>query len=617
MMKRTSEMPFGRGAGPRYQIQVVRLMNNKSGTAGFKLVSFYKRRVFLYLKNGGMKMDYKQLAVEYIHSKLADDVSLEQVQDLVEIPKYSEHGDLAFPCFIFARAQKKSPMEIAKNIAPLLQGDMFERVEAVGPYVNFFLKKELITNQVVKEILEKGSHYGDLPLGNNRNITIDWSSPNIAKPFSLGHLRSTVIGNSIALIARKCGYNALKINHLGDWGTQFGKLIVAYKKWGNEEKVEENPIQELLKLYVEFHEKAEIDKSLEQEGRDWFKKLEDGDEEATRLWQWFREESLQAFNKIYALLGVKAEYNQGESFYNDKMPEITDMLDHSGLLEEDRGAQVVRLDEENLPVCLIKKSDGASLYITRDLATALYRKRTFDFAKNIYVVGNEQSLHFNQLKAVLKKLGFDWSDDMIHTPFGMVRQGGKKLSTRKGKIVLLEDVLTESIGLAENAISEKNPNLKNKDEVARQVGVGAVIFHDLRNDRRNDIDFNLENMLKFEGETGPYLQYTNARANSILRKVNFQPNNQDIILNDPWSFEVVKLLADFPRMIQRTFDKLEPSVISKYLIDLAQSFNSYYGHVRILEENEQLQARLSLLQATSTVLTEGLRLLGIAAPEEM
>ena len=562
-------------------------------------------------------MDLKKLAADHIFSKLENQLAFEDVLGLIEIPKVSDHGDIAFPCFILAKAMKKAPMVIASELAPTLVGGIFENVQAVGPYVNFFFKKSYLANEVVHSVLAEKNHYGDLKLGNNRNITIDWSSPNIAKPFSLGHLRSTVIGNSVALIAEKCDYKAIKVNHLGDWGTQFGKLIVAYKAWGNEEDVKANPISELLKLYVDFHERAETNPDLEQQGRDWFKKLEDGDEEATRLWTWFREESLKAFNKIYDLLGVSAEYNHGESFYNDKMPEIMDLLDNSGILELDNGAQVVRLDEFNLPLALIRKSDGASLYITRDLATALFRKRTFDFAKSIYAVGNEQSLHFQQLKAVLKKLGFDWSSEMVHTPFGLVKQNGKKLSTRKGKIVLLEDVLNESIKLAENAISLKNPNLFNKDLVAKQVGVGAVIFHDLKADRLNEIDFNLESMLKFEGETGPYIQYTNARTKSILRKAGFVQTVEKIVLEDQWSFEVVKLIADFPRIIQRAMDKYEPSVVSKYLIDLSQSFNSYYGHVRILEENDQLQSRLSLLSATSIVLTEGLRLLGIHAPEEM
>lgn len=564
-------------------------------------------------------MDYKKLAAERIQAKLADTFTLEQVQSLVETPKHADHGDVAFPCFQLAKQFKKAPMAIAEELAPKLEDDIFETVVATGPYVNFFFKKDLIANEVINEVITQGSHYGDLKIGNGENITIDWSSPNIAKPFSLGHLRSTVIGNAYGLIAKKCDYNAIKINHLGDWGTQFGKLIVAYNAWGSEEAVRENPIEELLKLYVRFHEEADENPDLNQQGRDWFKKLEDGDEEATQLWKWFRDESLEQFKKIYNLLGVASDYDQGESFYNDKLADVDKLLDDSGLLELDNGAQIVRLDDvnENLPPALIRKSDGASLYITRDLATAIYRHQNWKFAKNVYAVGNEQSLHFQQLKIVLKKLGFDWADDIIHAPFGLVKKDGKKLSTRKGKIVLLEDVLNDSIAMAEKAIAEKNPNLVNKELVAKQVGVGAIIFHDLRGDRMNEIDFNLEHMLKFEGETGPYVQYTNARINSILRKANYEGSVTEINLNDKYSFAVVKLLADFPRYVERALNNYEPSVISRYIIDLAQEFNTYYGKERILDENEGLASRLALLKSTSIVLTEGLRLLGIEAPEEM
>lgn len=562
-------------------------------------------------------MDLKKLASEHIYTKAPMDLTLEGIYNLVETPKSNTYGDVAFPCFALAKKMKKSPTQIASDLVSKLKGEMFEKVESVGPYINFFYKKSFVANQVINEVIDCGDHYGDLKIGSGENITIDWSSPNIAKPFSLGHLRSTVIGNSLGLIADKCGYHAIKINHLGDWGTQFGKMIVAYKGWGSEEKVRANPIEELLKLYVEFHEKAEHDKELEQQGRDWFKKLEDGDEEATKLWKWFSAESLKEFEKIYNLLEMKADFNHCESFYVDKTDEIIEILKEKNLLIEDNGALVVKLDDENLPIYLIKKSDGATLYSARDLAAALYRKRTFNFAKNIYVFGGEQRLHFKQFVAVLEKMGFDWTNEMYHTPFGMVRQDGKKLSTRKGKVVLLEVVLKESIKMAEKAISEKNPNLVNKEIVAKEVGVGAVIFHDLRNERVNDIDFNLESMLKFEGDTGPYIQYTNVRANSILRKVRNVTVCREIKLDDPFSFEMVKIIAEFPKVIEKAFSKLEPSVISKYLINLAQSFNTYYGHVHILENDEQLDSRLALVKATSIVLTEGLRILGISAPKEM
>ncbi|MEH6940853.1 arginine--tRNA ligase [Bacillus sp. JJ722] len=562
-------------------------------------------------------MDYQQMVAKNISKALNGSLSEEEVSLLIEKPKYSTHGDFAFPCFSLAKTMRKAPQLISSELVEKLNHQQFEKVEVVGPYVNFFLNKGLVSNDILNEIVKEGSDYGNLSIGNGRNVTIDMSSPNIAKPFSMGHLRSTVIGNALANIVEKCDYTPLKINHLGDWGTQFGKLIVAYKKWGNEEAVRKEPIKELLKLYIQFHEEAEHDSSLEDEGRKWFKKLEDHDQEAVELWKWFREESLQEFNKIYKLLGISFDSYNGEAFYNDKMGATIQLIKDSGLLVEDKGAQVVKLEEEELPPCLILKSDGATLYITRDLATALYRKKTYDFAKSLYVVGNEQSLHFKQLKAVLKKLGFDWSDDMTHVPFGLILKDGKKMSTRKGKIILLEEVLAETIKLAEQNIIEKNPHLPNKEEVAKQVGVGAVIFHDLKNDRMNSVEYSLTDMLKFEGETGPYVQYTHTRACSILRKSSLQEGQSNFALQDELSWEVVKELQKFPSIVEKANNQLEPSVIAKYVVDLSQAFNKYYGNTHILLEDGALQARLALVKAVKITLQEGLRLLGIAAPEEM
>lgn len=561
-------------------------------------------------------MDIKLDVASHMKEVLKGDLNLETCLSLVETPKNKEHGDLAFPCFTLAKLWKQSPQKIAVTLADQLKDERYEDVKAIGPYVNFFLDKKSISERVMNTILADQHQYGSLSLGHGENIAIDMSSPNIAKPFSMGHLRSTVIGASIANIVKKCGYTPVKINHIGDWGTQFGKLIVAYKAWGNEEKVKKSPISELLKLYITFHEKAETEPELEQQGRDWFKKLEDGDAEATKLWEWFRDESLKEFEKIYELLGIQFDSFNGEAFYNDKMAEVVEIIENSGLLVEDQGAMVVKLEEEGLTPCLIKKSDGATLYVTRDLSAALYRHRTYDFAKAVYVVGNEQSLHFKQLKAVLKKLGFDWADDISHVPFGMILKDGKKMSTRKGRVVLLEEVLAESIELARKNIENKNPELNNKDEVARQVGVGAVIFNDLKNDRMNNIEFSLEDILKFEGETGPYLQYTNARAHSILRKVS-TPASASAGLSDEYSFDIVKHLLAFPSVIERSFEKMEPSVIAKYLIDLAQSFNRYYGHIRILENDSELQNRLALIKSITIVLEEGMHLLGMEAPQEM
>jgi arginyl-tRNA synthetase len=438
----------------------------------------------------------------------------------------------------------------------------------------------------------------------------------------MGHLRSTVIGNAIAYIMEKLGYKPVRINHLGDWGTQFGKLIVAYRLWGDEEKVKEAPIKELLSLYVRFHEEAENDPSLEDQGREWFKKLEDGDPEAMHLWKWFREESLKEFMKIYDLMNVSFDSTHGEAFYNDKMDRIVTLLEEKGLLTESDGALVVSLDEYDLPPSLIKKSDGATLYATRDLAAALYRYETYNFAKALYVVGNEQRLHFQQLFKVLGKMGFPWAADMHHVPFGMMLKDGKKMSTRKGKVVLLEEVLAQAIADVQKVIEEKNPTLANKEEVARQVGVGAVIFHDLKNFRQNDVNFSWEEMLTFEGETGPYVQYTHARACSLLRKGNYQPGNAAALaegaLDSKEAWAIVTLLNAFPEVVQRAGDNFDPSQIGKYVIDLAQSFNKFYANVRILAEEEAVKAaRLQLVAAVVIVLKEGLRLLGLAAPEEM
>jgi arginyl-tRNA synthetase len=562
-------------------------------------------------------MDYKSQFAKCIADLLGEQLTEQQAYELIEVPKYASHGDFAFPCFTLAKTLRKSPALIAEELAVKMDESLFEKVEAKGAYVNIFLNKATVSKQVIETILQQGKHYGDVSLGEGKTIILDLSSPNIAKPFSMGHLRSTVIGNALANIAEKCGYKAVRINHLGDWGTQFGKLIAAYKRWGKENKIKENPIKELFNLYVKFHEEAETNEQLESEGRAWFKKLEDGDEEAYRLWQWFRDESLKDFSRIYDLLGISFDSYHGEAFYNDKMERVVHLLEEQGLLSESDGAMVVRLDEKELPPCLIKKSDGATLYATRDLAAALYRYETYQFAKALYVVGHEQSLHFQQVFSVLEKLGFAWAKTMVHVPFGLILKDGKKMSTRKGRVILLEDVLKEAIALAEQNIAAKNPNLENKDEIARQVGVGAVIFYDLKHERINNIEFSLEDMLKFEGETGPYVQYTYARACSILRNAQTLMTSDIHGLEDEESWEIAKLLAAFPNVIQKAYEHLDPSLIAKYVIHLAQAFNSYYAHTKILVEDEELNSRLALVRAITIVLKEGLRLLGIGAPERM
>lgn len=563
-------------------------------------------------------MDYKLLVAELLQKEIGETLTTEQIFNLLEKPKSADHGDIAFPTFALAKAFRKAPQQIATDLGTKITDPLIAKIDVVGPYLNFFLNKESVSSTVLKEVLDAGTTYGNQSIGLGQTIPIDLSSPNIAKPISMGHLRSTVIGNSIANIAEKLGFKPIRINHLGDWGTQFGKLIVAYKLWGNEESVKAEPINELLRLYVKFHAEAEEKPELDDEARAWFKRLEDGDEKAVALWKWFREESLTEFNHIYKLLGIEFDSYNGEAFYNDKMDEVLDLLEEKHILTVDNGATIVDLEKYNLNPALIRKSDGATLYITRDLAAALYRHRTYNFAQSLYVVGNEQSNHFKQLKAVLKELGFDWADQMHHVPFGLITQGGKKLSTRKGKIVLLEEVLNEAVNLANQQITEKNPDLADKDTTASQVGIGAVIFHDLKNDRLNNFDFVLEEVVRFEGETGPYVQYTRARAMSILRKaadVSF--DSASLALDDEYSWEVIKLIQEYPTTVLRAYDKLEPSVIAKHAIHLAQAFNRYYAQVKVLNDDAQKPARLALVKAVTIILKEDLRLLGVGAPDEM
>lgn len=563
-------------------------------------------------------MNTKQIIAEKM-ATLVPELDQETILNLLETPKNSDMGDLAFPVFSLAKVLRKAPQLIAAELAEKIDASNFEKVEAVGPYINFFLDKASISSQVLSQVITAGSDYAAQTIGQGHNVAIDMSSPNIAKPFSIGHLRSTVIGDSLANIFEKIGYKAVKINHLGDWGKQFGMLIVAYKKWGNKEAVKAHPINELLKLYVRINAEAEEHPELDEEARDWFRKLEAGDEEALVLWQWFRDESLVEFNRLYDELDVTFDSYNGEAFYNDKMDEVVNILTEKGLLQESQGAQVVNLEKYGIEhPALIKKSDGATLYITRDLAAALYRKRTYNFAKAIYVVGNEQSAHFKQLKAVLNEMGYAWSDDITHVPFGLVTKEGKKLSTRKGNVILLEPTIAEAINRAQTQIDGKNPNLSNKEAVAHAVGVGAIKFYDLKTDRLNGYDFDLEAMVSFEGETGPYVQYAHARIQSILRKADFTPSvDQVYSLNDAESWEIIKLIQDFPRIIIRAADNFEPSIVAKFAISLAQAFNKYYAHTRILDENPERDSRLALSYATATVLKEALRLLGVEAPDEM
>lgn len=563
-------------------------------------------------------MNQKQLVAETLFPALSQHMQKDQILQLIEVPKDPAMGDLAFPVFQLAKALRKAPPMIAQDLIGQIETQNFQSVEAVGPYLNFKLKRSLVADALVQQILDEGSSYGVSDIGHGQVMTVDMSSPNIAKPMSMGHLRSTVIGNALALLANKLNYQTIRINHLGDWGTQFGKLIVAYRLWGDDAVIEANPVQELVKLYVDFHEEADKNPDLDDQARAAFKALEDGDGEMIRLWTWFKDESLKEFTKVYDLLDIQFDSYNGEAFYNDKMQPIIDELEAKGITTIDQGATIVNLDDLDLPPALIKKSDGATLYVTRDLATAQYRKDTYDFAKNVYVVGNEQSVHFKQLKAVLAKMGRQWEEDMIHVPFGLITKDGKKLSTRKGKIVLLEEVLNEAIELAYAQIEAKNPNLENKEEVARQVGVGAVVFHDLKTDRMNSFDFNLNEIVQFEGETGPYVQYTHARAMSLLRKYG-QPVTGPVEFDqvNDYAWELIKKLQAYPQVLVSAMEKFEPSYVAKFVVQLAQLFNKYYGNTRILEEDSQLSNRMALVKVVALVLKDGLNLLGIQAPEEM
>lgn len=562
-------------------------------------------------------MDYKRIFAEQLLSSVDHVLSVEEIETVIEKPRKQNLGDFAFPCFVLAKHWKKAPNMIASELAAKVKHDLFQKVEAVGPYVNVFLHKQQTSKQILDEILRSGDQYGANQDGKGEAVTIDLSSPNIAKAFSMGHLRSTVIGNAIANIAEKNGYCPVRINHLGDWGTQFGKLIVAYRKWGDEAAVRQNPISELMKLYLRFHEEAVEDPSLEEAGREAFKQLEEGNTENFALWEWFREESLHEFARIYDLLGVRFDSFAGEAFYNDKMAAVVDLLEEKGLLEVSDGAKVVSLEEEGLPPCLVQKSDGATLYATRDLATAIYRKKEYNFVKSLYVVGSEQSLHFQQLKLVLRKAGFEWAEDMEHVTFGMMLRDGKKMSTRKGHVVLLEEVLTNAIGLTRKVIEEKNPTLVEKEKVSHDVGIGAVIFHDLKHYRTNDVEFSMEQMLNFDGETGPYLQYAHARCHSLLRKGGYTPNTEALEIQDEEAWPILSLLKDFDQVVKLAWREYDPSKIARFALDLARTLNQYYAHVHILSDEKNKTARLNLIFATATVIKEALRILGLKAPTEM
>lgn len=563
-------------------------------------------------------MDYKNTLVKRIKEHV--DMPEEKIEALIEIPPRPEMGDYAFPCFQLSKVLRKAPNLIAEELKTNIDKEGFEKIETMGPYLNFFVDKSVFTQNTLEKILSEKENYGKTNSGKGKNVAVEYSSPNIAKPFHVGHLFSTSIGNSLYKILSFEGYNCTRINHLGDWGTQFGKLISAYKRWVDEEALENEPIKELLRIYVKFHDEAEKDPSLEEEGRMHFKKLEDGSEEEVRLWKRFRDLSLKEFNKVYEMLNVEFDSYAGESFYGDKMDAVVEEIDKCGLLTESNGAKVVMLEEYNMPPCIIKKSDGATIYATRDLAAAVYRKDTYDFDKSIYVVGLEQSLHFKQVFTTLKLMGKEWADYCKHVGFGLVRFADRKLSTRKGEVIFLEELLNESIEKTTAVIKEKNPDLANKEEVAKKVGIGAVIFTYLKNNRERDIVFNWEEMLSFDGETGPYVQYSYARGKSILRKAgNIEGSINYKKLSSKEEFELAKTLSSFNEAILYSIDKLEPSIVTRYVIDVAKGFNKFYNAHSIVnaEDEETKVARIKLVEATCQVIKNGLNLLGIDVVEEM
>ena len=564
--------------------------------------------------------DFKVAIANCLKEKI-EELTLEEIIALIEVPPNKEMGDYAFPCFKLAKVFRKSPNMIATDLAESIEAKgEISKVIPLGGYVNFFVNKSQLAESVIKDVLTKKENYGYSDLGQDKAVVIDFSSPNIAKPFHIGHIRTTVIGNALYKIYDSQGYNVVRVNHLGDYGTQFGKLIVAFKLWGNKEAVEANPIPELLKLYIQFHEEAEKKPEMEDEARAWFTKLENGDEEAKALWQWFRDESLKEFARVYDLLDIEFDSYAGESFYSDKMDVVIEKIKEKGLLKQSQGTNVVDLEEYNMPPALITKNDGSTLYMTRDLAAAIYRKNTYDFEKCIYVVGSQQSLHFQQLFKVLELMGFEWAKDLIHVPFGMVALEEGTMSTRKGRVVFLEDVLKQAIEKTRETVLSKNPNAKNVDEIAKQVGVGAVVFQELSNSRIKDYTFSWERTLSFEGETGPYVQYTHARCCAVLRKANEEVST-DInyeLLSDGDAAEVLKVIGSFNKSIVSAMRRNEPHIVTRFVLDLAQAFNKFYHDNPILVEDEELRkARLALVAATRQTLENGLNILGMHAPERM
>ena len=548
-------------------------------------------------------------------------MSKEDISATIEIPPKPEMGDFAFPCFRLAKTMHKAPNMIAADIKEAIGDvDYLDRIEVKGAYLNFFVKTEVFVKSMIEAA--NSENFGGSDIGEGKNICLDYSSPNVAKNFHVGHLRTTIIGNSLYKIFSKLGYNAIRINHLGDWGTQFGKLIVAYKAWGSKEAVEKDGISELMKLYVKFHEEADKNPELVDEARAWFAKMEHGDEEALSIWQWFKDISLVEYKRTYDLLGVDFDYYLGESFYRDKCQEVVDKITEAGLLKESEGAMIVDLSEYDMAPCIITKKDGSSIYATRDLAAIFYRKKTYNFCKCLYVTGQEQRLHFAQVFKVVELLGNEWAkDQLVHIPYGLVSLEGAKLSTRNGNIIYAEDILHDAIEKSLEIITEKSPNLENKEEVAKMVGVGSVLFNDLYNQRIKDVSFSWDKVLNFDGETGPYVQYTHARCSSVVRLAeNFDPSNEvDFsVITEPDAIFLLKEINRFPKVVLDAADKYEPSIVARFAVDVAQAFNKFYNSTRINVPEENVKnARVMLTYLTKKTLSDALELLGIQAPEAM
>ncbi|MDR2650532.1 MAG: arginine--tRNA ligase [Clostridiales bacterium] len=549
-------------------------------------------------------------------------LSASELAPLIAPAPSAEMGDWAFPCFKLSKALKKSPVLIAADLSRDLEinkPDFIDKIEAINGYVNFFLNKQAAVRAVLTAVKEQGKDYGGSDIGAGKTITIDYSSPNIAKHFHVGHLVTTIIGHALYNILNFLGYRTVGINYLGDWGTQFGKLITAYKRWGDRADIEERGIDGLTELYIKFHKEAEIEPTLNNEARAWMLKMQNGDEEALRIWKWFVDISLIEYQRIYKRLGITFDSYRGESYYDNMLDAVVGELRKKNLLVKSDGAMIVDLSEYKMPPCLILRSDGGSLYPTRDIATALERKQTYDFYKSLYVTALDQNLHFAQWMKVIELMGYPWAKDMLHIPYGLVVFEGGKLSTRGGKAPKMEDLLEEAVARAAVIIEEKNPGLYDKASVAEQVGVGAVIFNQLYNNRIKDVLFDLDRMLSFDGETGPYVQYTAARANSVLKKAPPGLKEMDCsLLTDNYSYEVVRLLDAFPERVMDAGEKYEPFIISRYLVSLAQAFNKFYHNNIILSDDRELSAaRIILTQCVRDILKRGLGLLGINSPEEM